>query len=312
LKQDRINKALTVSLLGLLTILALLLVFQNRGDEIDKEIFKIPELSAVDRIILDSSNGQVELKFNGAKWNVNDQFVADEQLITVLFATLQQIEPKRLVSTNARDSLKSILACDGVRVILYAGDKEVKNFFAGGNSAKTVAYFSNEENGPHVMTIPGYKVYGSGVFEVDEMGWRDKRIFNFNWRNFKKLRATFADQPLQSFEIEDLGSGFNLVNSPPSDTTKLNDYLDAVSLLVAKQFVPADSEAYDSLRKAKVQVTIDVFDLGNNIYKLELFAPLSNELNVMGKLGSGDEVLFDQRQVSPILKTRDYFRDPNP
>ncbi len=41
------------------------------------------------------------------------------------------------------------------------------------------------------MNIPGYRVYVSGIFELDESGWREKRVFAFNWQNFQKLDAHF-------------------------------------------------------------------------------------------------------------------------
>lgn len=307
--QENKHKALAVSALVLAALLLVLVFYKKGAPAVDKEIFNVPELSTVDRVTMVSSAGKVELSFNGAKWRVNERYPADDQLITVLFATLQQVEPRRPLSSSMRDSISSILKRDGVHISFYVGDREVKKFVAGGNETKTEAYFFDEQNGPYLMGIPGYKVYASGVFEVDEMGWRDKRIFNFNWRNFKKLTAQFTGMANQNFEIEYQGRGFDLVNAAPTDTTKLNDYLDAVSLLVAKQFIPSGHNVlYDSISKKQPAVVIEAMDLGDNVYRLELFSPVDNHQEVVGKLGEGGMVLFNRGQVEPIWRTKDYFR----
>ncbi|MFZ1809455.1 MAG: DUF4340 domain-containing protein [Cyclobacteriaceae bacterium] len=307
MSQEKKNKVLVVSLGGLIILAVVLFFYQSDRQEIDKSIFKVDDLSLVDRVILSSASGDVELSFSGSKWLVNKNQEADEQLITVLFATLQQAEPKRQVANNQKDSISSMLVKNGVKLNLYQEGDLVKSFYAGGNVTKTEAYFLDNE--PYIMTIPGYRVYVSGIFEVEANGWRDKRVFNFNWRNFKKLEAEFNRQPNQNFAIADQGSGFDLVNSPPSDTTRLNDYLDAVSLLMAKEYLTSGRQSiYDSLMQTTPIATISVYDLGDNAMTLDLYAPLEGDQDALGRLNGTDQVLFGREQVIPILKTRDYFR----
>lgn len=296
------------SLGGLIVLAVLLFFYQDNQQEVDKSIFKVEDLSLVDRVELLSANSEVELSFSGSKWLVNKSQEADEQLITVLFATLQQAEPKRMVANNLKDSVSALLIKNGVKLNLYQGDALVKSFYAGGNAAQTEAYFM-DESGPYIMTIPGYRVYVSGVFEVEANGWRDKRIFNFNWRNFKRLNAEFSRQPDQNFTISDQGAGFDLVNSPPSDTTRLNDYLDAVSLLMAKEYLTSGSvPLYDSLLQTTPIATISVYDLGDNALTLDLYPPIEGDPDALGRMNGTDPVLFGRAQVIPILKTRDYFK----
>lgn len=305
MKPENRNKLLTLSLLGLLLVALVLIFYKAGSDEVNKDIFKVASLSNVDKVVLSSPEGQVELQFNGSKWNVNQSYPADDQLITVLFATLQQAEPKRRVSSNLIDSLSSALHTNGVKVSLYEGETSIKNFYAGGNTAKTEAYFLDEEQGPYIITIPGYRVYVAGVFELEENGWRDKRVFNFNWRNFKKLKTQFQEQPDQNFEIAEMEGSFNLVGPAKADTSRLNDYLDAVSLLMVKEYASSGKKsAGDSLFKSPAWVTIQVFDLGDNVYQLDLFRPTEGDIDVWGKIGDSDAVLFGREQVMPILRTK--------
>lgn len=309
MSQENINKTLLGSLAVLIVLAAGLFFYGGKREDVDKNLFKVTELSQVDKVVLASNGKTVALSFNGAKWKVNEKYAADDQLVTVLFATLQQVEPKRKVSGRISDSLSNYLRSKGVKVSLFEGEEEVRRFYAGGNKAKTEAYFLDEAEGAYVMTIPGYRVYVAGVFEVDEGGWRDKRVFDFNWRNFKRLEAQFASQPSQNFSIEDQGNGFDLAGSAPSDTTRLNDYLDAVSLLVARQFLTMGSNlSYDSLLRTEPEVTIRVFDLGENVHQLELYRPMEGEGEVLGRKDATDVVLFDLEQVLPVLKKREYFK----
>ena len=54
---------------------------------------------------LNLRTGNVTLKYNGSRWKVNDEFNADPIMIDVLFATLQQAEPRRPLAASLKDSV---------------------------------------------------------------------------------------------------------------------------------------------------------------------------------------------------------------
>src|SRR5690349_16441857 len=96
-------------------------------------------------------------------------------LISVLFCTIQQTWPKRKVTSQIEESIKTQVKNNGVKVSLFAGQSLEKTFYAGGNANKTQAYFIDTETDEiYIMEIPGYRVYVSGILELDESGWRDK------------------------------------------------------------------------------------------------------------------------------------------
>lgn len=300
-------------LLAWVVVATVILLFRGRNDQVDKEIFKIDNLAVIDRIRFESQGRTVELDFNGSRWLVNTDYDADDQLVTVLFATLQQVEVKRKVAASLRDSIADSLKRMGTKVSLFVGADLEMEMLVGGNAGKTEAYFMSNDNIPYLMVIPGYRVYAAGVFELDQNGWRDKRIFNFNWRNFKKLTAQFSDPKRKGFEIEDKGTGFDINNTAGTDTTKLNDYLDGVSLLMAKKFIKSgENKRYDSLLQTKPDVIIEILDLGDNTFSLELYEPIGGDGQVVGKLNGTEGVLFDRQQVLPLQSGRDYFQIKRP
>jgi hypothetical protein len=307
--QEKKNIRLLVLLVLLITA-TVIVSWMNIQPEttVNKNIFKVQDIKAIDRITLESANGKVELEFNGARWKINDKYEADRNLVDVLFATIQQAEPKRPVASSMKDSITNLLIKQGIKVSLFSKDQPHEIFYAGGNQKKTQAFFKREgDDMPYVMIIPGYRVYTSGIFELAENDWRDKRIFSFNWRNFKNLTATFPSESDQNFKVTFIDNYFGVEGITPVDTAKLNSYLDAVSLLTADSFIGRNSfKAYDSLLNSEPEVIIEVTDVADRRYQLFLYR--SKEKQTMtGKVENDQLAVFNRKKLSEIFRKKDYF-----
>lgn len=309
--QEKKNKRLLVSFIGLTLLCICFYFFGNRNNqiEVDTSLFKLKDWTNVNRVVLESWEGKVTLDFNGTRWLVNNNYEADRQLIKLLFATLEKAEPKRPVANSRLNSVDSIISKNGVTVNLYENENLIQSFRAGGNVQKTEAYFQESIGQPsYVMTIPGYRLYVSYILELDESGWRDKRIFNFNWRNFKSLNMIVPGDPTQNFEVSFKDQFFGVTGIVEVDTTKLNDYLDAVSLLSTEQFIkPGFSVLYDSLLKTNASFRIEVRDIADKTYSLDVFAPVKNDPNLLGRLDEEHAVIFNRNNILPIARKRDFF-----
>ena len=174
--QERKNKRLA-ALFCVLCCVTAIVYYKSRSDgavEIDKNLFKSYDLKSINEVVLESQKGKVQLKFNGAKWEINDKFEADPSMIEVLFATLQQAEPKRPLATSIQDSVCNALMQRGVKVSLIASGNAESIFYAGGNTQKTQTYFctGDGEQKSYLVTIPGYRVYSAGIFELGEKDWK--------------------------------------------------------------------------------------------------------------------------------------------
>ncbi|MEJ0057980.1 MAG: DUF4340 domain-containing protein [Bacteroidota bacterium] len=309
--QKNRNKFLIVSLVFLLLISSGLYVFtkEEGRPDINRGLFRLAETEKIDQVTLKSPGRSITLKFENNKWRVNDTWDADTRMIKVLFATLKQVEPRRPVAASMRDSIKSRLTEKGTKVSLFSGGGKMQDFFAGGNTLKTETWFLKEgDSQPYSMIIPGYRVYVNGILELDESGWRNKRIFDFNWRNFKSLTSSYSKDPKENFEIAMKDGYFGIRNMEAVDTTKLNNYLDAVSLLFASKFVPSNGPGADSLGSASPGVKIEIKDIANRTYSLELFTPRSKDNTIYGRLGDGQIVSLDKATVAEIVRKREYFK----
>lgn len=299
--QEKRNKGLLITLLVLLTVTAVVVFLQTGGEKKfeQKDLFKVGELKAIDRVELISRRDTVQLTFNGIRWKVNS-LDADRDMIDVLFATLLQAEAKRPVSENRNDSIASAVHASGVQVRLFETENLRKAFTTGGNTRKTEAYFIDETSQAYVMQIPGYRVYVSGVFELTENDWRDKSVFAFNWNNFKNLAVTFTNKPSDNFEVK-LSDGFFSVDKLDTDTTKLNDFLDAVSFLTVDEYVEADS-----LRTQPSLASIILTDIADRQYGLAIL-PIVNNGKTACLINETQPAWIDNRKLGRLVKKRDFF-----
>lgn len=306
--QEKKNKRRFILLVVLVvaTLLAFWWVQPENRIRVDQDVFQVEDLKSITRVELVSDTGSVTLAFNGTRWEVNGQSDADGNMINVLFATLQQARPRRMVARANRDSVYRRLENSGVKVLLYEAGDLKKSFFAGGNASRTQAFFADPSSKEvYVMAIPGYRVYVSGIFELKESGWWDKLAFNLNWVNFKGLTARFPTHPADNFTVSFNKDHFAIEELAETDTARLNTYLDHVSLLTVDEYVSATG-VRDSLAKLEPSLEIAVTDRGNRNYRLRLFVP-EPPFPAKGIIQDSRVAVFSRRKVQPILKARSYF-----
>jgi Domain of unknown function (DUF4340) len=300
--REKRNKILTVSLLLLVCILVGIVFIKtnNKNTLVDKNIFNVPDSKVIDRIQLLSLQDTVTLTYNSSRWLVNDIEQADRGMIDVLFATIVQAEPKRLIKGNQADSLLDQLNKSGVTVSLYQQETLVKQFLAGGNKRKTQAYFKDETNQVYAVNIPGYRVYTSGIFEQTSTDWFDKFVFAFNWVNFKKLTVHYPSRKENNFEVQ-LNDRVFKIAGLVTDTTKLNDFLDAVSFLTVDEYAATKTDSVD-----QHEVTITVTDLSDRSYTLNITTQVKAG-KILCFVKNNQPAWIDARKLIRLRKNRQFF-----
>jgi hypothetical protein len=304
MSQVKKNKLLFLTLLVLIsaTIVAFVVTLREDRLEIDKDIFKPSDLKSVDEVRLLRSNDSVNLSFNGAAWVVDGKYGADRSMIQVLFATLQQVEPKRPLTGAMRDSVESRFATEGTNVELLANGTVIKSFQAVGNKNKTTGYFRDADGEIYVMAIPGYRVYVAGVLELTTSGFRNKYAFGFDWQNFKSLQARFSEQPRENFTVFMTKNYFAIEGFVQTDTTKLYNYLDKVATLTVDDF--SGNIAVDTITQ-KPTLEIFVTDIASRKYRLSVF-PSRTPASLPGLL-NGEPVSISASKIRPLMKGKSFF-----
>lgn len=305
--QQRKNIRLLILFGALLLITVITYVVLNRSTTftVDPSLFKTTDLQQVNRVVLSRGTAQTELTFDGVRWTVNGA-LADRDMIDVLFATLQQVEAKRPVASTLQDSIAQVLETSGVNVTLFEDDRQTLSFVAGGNAQKTQAYFKlTEDNVPYIMMIPGYRVYASGIFELNPNDWRDKYVFNFNWRNFQRLAVHFPDKPADDFEVALIDAGyFSITGAAAVDTTRLNNYLDHVSLLTVDQYL---SEL--ATKPTTTSVILSAYDVAGKRYSLTVASEPTPSGLIPVLINDSIPAGIQQAKARELLRPRSFFVD---
>ncbi len=302
------NSILLTTLLLLSGATASLLFFGLRKDTVDKNIFKVDDQASIDQVLFETNGQKVELKYSGTKWMVNNKYEADPQLIDVFFASVMQAEPKRKLSGAQKDSINNKLQSSGITVSFWQGENRSKQFWVVGNDQKTETYFKLAGDDPYFVTIPGYRVYVASIFELLENEWRDKRIFNFNWQNFKSLKAHFVQKPSQDFTVSLVNGLFGIEEVTVADTTKLSGYLESIFNLRADRFLSEqEALAYDSLLATTPYFQLEIQDIAKHTYRLDVFYISEKEKLLIAKMNENQVLLLQPLVASRLLRVRDYF-----
>lgn len=303
--QERKNKRSLIVLMVLLIVTVATFFLLRSGDRIlvDKSFFKSADYESVDKIRIVNPRDTVELSFENSRWRVNREHPADRNLVTLFFATLKQAEPKRELTGALADSVS---ADESNNVTLFSNGQVVQNFVASGNGSKTQSFFMDPKSGrTFLMTIPGYRVYVSGIFEMTSGEWRDKLLFgSFNWRNFQNLEARFSEKPAENFKVQAEGAGLLGIAGIKADTAKLNNYLYDVSMIAVENY-PESTQLKDSLTQVKPFLNLVITDIAGKQHTLNVYR--ENKNGVLG-LWMGDQpVLFDPQRARNLIRPKSFF-----
>lgn len=281
----------------------------NRAEPVvEPGLFRTDDLKMIDQIRLSRDGQVIQLHFDGVRWMLNDSIEADADMITVLFATFAQAVPRHPVGEHQRDSIAAQLKSEGVKVSLYQEGKEVMAFYAGGNARRTMSYFmGTSDPQPYLMTIPGYRVYVAGIFEQEVNAWRNKRIFDFNWRNFQGLAAEFRDDTNAYFTVSMSGRTYALDGDVPVDTARMNTFLDDVSLVHVERYLTDNRISTDSLQIHSPEMTIKVQDVSKAIHTLAIYQADDKTRNIVVLIDDKRPALITAEDAQRLMKRRSFF-----
>jgi len=296
-KQNRLLFGSVIVLLSLILVITYF-SFSNRIQSIDTQLFQVEDWKSIQEIVMQNEKQQVKLSFREGAWRVNDQYKADRNLIDVIFATLIQSKAKREITGSQKDSLLNHVKKTGVKIDLKSASGSELSFIAGGNLQKSNAYFVSKDDKVYQVHIPGYRVYVSGIFELAEGEWLDKLIFDVNWINFKKLTYTYENE---NFNVVRQNNLFQ-IEGQQTDTAKLHQFLDRLSLLQVNQFqLDADKN------KLNIIGDINLVDIADRPYHLWI----SDSVNRRERLIMVKDSLpawVDESEIQTLLKSREFYQ----
>lgn len=309
--QRKRNIKLIVVLVALIVSTVLAYFFTRPADKIkvDRTIFAYEDPAGINQVVFEKANHSDTLQFDGAFWRVNNTYDADPQRVSVIFAILKQERVRRKVAKQQEDSLQQAFEENGVHVTFYENGSAVKDFYVLGDDASKMTYMAERpDEQAYIVEIPGYRSYLAGIYELDVNGWRNPRIFDFNWANLKGVDVLYP-QSEKGFKVGFDQSFYQVHGLAETDSSRLTDFLDDVSLLYANDFLDTkEVEKYKNQVSVEPQAVISVYDVGDKAYTLEVYETLPNNREIIGRKDSSDYVIFDVSRIRKVLRPKSFFK----
>ena len=307
MNQRKKNIQLLYILGGLLAITTVVILMSGDDDALDvpRNLFSYPSTESVDEVLI----GEDTLNFNGNFWVVNNKYKADPQRVEVLFAIARQIQVRRQASMVQQDSLNTNLDTKGVSLALKSQGQTMKEYTVWGDPARGMTWLREPgSNMPYLAEIPGYRSYLGGIFELDENSWRYPIVLDINWQNLQQVAVSYPGKEQSSFEVVYENGFYGVSGLEATDSTRLTDFLDNLSLLYVNDYLSSSEVAqYDSLFSQQ-EAHIVVSDVGQNEYVVDIFEKVPGRDEILIRIDSSRVGLVDYGKVRTLLKPRVFFR----
>jgi len=302
--------------LRLLTILSVLIVItailysmgdEKRGTNLSKEKFAVADTSQITRVeIMHQGKGTVISRENG-RWMVNDKYLLDEGMRTVLISVLNRVRVQRQVAEVIQAEVNDSLRLNGYQVKVYGQSQLLMEYFAGGDKGANVSYFKKpEEETPYVVHLPGYESYVTGLFEITENDWRNRIVLATNWNVIDTLTLDYPQNPQSSFSIIFRNNQYQVPEVAKADTSVLYNFMDNISYIVADQYIDKGQyPQFDSLANTQPLAVLFVKEIGEKFAKqVQFYPPLPQKRMLLGKFDN-QLILFDFNRIRSVLIRRE-------
>ena len=265
----------------------------------DADLFVIDNIDQVDRVVITRGQEVMDCRAFSGGFMINEEFLMDENLLTVLAAVFQQIRVRRPLSGAEAEEIKRAIYETGSQVEVYQGDMLRTSFWAGGDKLKENSYFIDQDGQAYLVHLPGYTSYVSELFELPIAQWRSRQIFLNSWRSLMSFSYQDFRQPNNDFQINYQDPFFSVSGIQQLDSNKIINYLQDLVALKASALVDTTVQEMPWLELS----TVDIDPAKNQT--LTLYGDPA-ATSVLGKAG-GQYFSFSGSTLEPLIRDAEYF-----
>ncbi len=201
---------LAVLILGAGTVY---LVMNSGPGSVAQELrdFAYADTAGVDKIFLaDKTGKQVTLVRNtNGTWTVNEKFIARQDAINTLLATIYRVSVREPVGAKARENIVKSLITGSVKCEIYADGELQRLYYVGGETPDMLGTYmlladaktGENSSEPFIMEIKGFNGYLTTRYSPDEREWRDKAAFQYFVPDIRSVKVEHAGMPEASFIV---------------------------------------------------------------------------------------------------------------
>ena len=297
-KSRNIRLLILVSIL-LVSSIAISFLSDQESDNLDvnKSQFTLTNTIDINKVVAKTADVETRLEFLGGTWLLDGSFEADPTNIHLMFAAIQQLKIRRPVSGEQFNQLTQKFQAEGTRLEYYEGEKLVLSLETLGDEMGNISYFRDDSGKIYIMEIPGYRAFIHGLLAINPDRWRNHHLLHkLNWINLKSINVSYPGSPSLDFQINlelqllSMQGGFEM------DSLQLVNYVDYVSTLYADSYV-----SREEVGNREVVVKIDVRDVGNRPYIMELLEVRDADEYAFGRMDSEVYFRVNRDLIEPLL-----------
>ena len=299
---------------GLLIIIALFLVFNNRSGTFKSRVkdFAVKDTATITKVFLADKNNRTILleKQAPGKWILNKTYKVRNSGVRLLFETFKNLIPKYPVSKKAHNNVIKQLAARSTKVEIYQQvyrinlfdriklfphEKLTKTYYVGGPTPDNMGTLMLMEGAdiPFVVHLLGFRGFVGPRYSTLEKDWRDHTIFKTKLSEIKTIIMEIPDEPENSFKIESNNRELTLTKLLTNeivenyDTLKLLNFMSAFADLRYEALLnDIDPHRKDSIINSTPKNILTVVDTnGDSTTMISYNKPNDNrQFDVVGKL----------------------------
>ncbi len=270
----------------------------------EPDLFSIADTTQIESIEINGPKGLIIIK-RSDNWMVDSMHSADPNVLRLLFAVMNRVTVSRELGET---ELEQLSGSSFIKVSIDFSDVSKMSFDVTGDLNATKTFFFRDDNG-YEVEIPGYRDYVGGIFQLDKDQWKDRLIFNGNWRTIQKLDFNYTAADKNDFMIAFAGQFFEIDGLNQIDSNAVVGYLDEFEFLQANERLsPGKFERFDSLSRTSPEIIITVEDIKyQDTQSIKLFPILDGD-NVRLVLDTKNQLtVFDENRIRNLFRVKSDF-----
>lgn len=294
--------------------------------------FAVEHIEDVDRLVLSGNGEQLVLLKSGKMWRVQGAFEVRSRAMLVFLDALANLQAEAPVSNEKLARIQEHLLEEGVRVQVYSGRQQVKDYFVSRKDFEPATFMLMKGASlPYRVHIPAFSGQIAALYQLDQNFWRSPMIFDIKPQEIEKVSVRYPDNPQAGFELMRTDADYyKLYRESGEEVDQVRDdrvgrYL-AFFQAVKYETILEDPQHQlrDSLLQTKPWVKMEVKTQGGDRSKLKVYRKATSEAKdafgqsstydldrAYATLNDSEEIIQIQYFVfDPIFKEIDYFRMP--
>jgi hypothetical protein len=247
-------------------------------------------------------------------WFIDSKYDVRKDFITTMKLGLARMDVKMPVSSELKETIRKRLLAEGVHVEVSTEEGTNQFWVLTNDNDNNSSYFIRSKDAePYIIYVPGFTGDLTDLFRIKVGDWRNKALFRNVPGSIEEISLKYESSPKDGFVIKQKINGYEVVDMPSVDSTKLYTYLglfqriNVENILVDKQ---RDSVEF-LLKTLNPKVVLTVVDHDKTQSKtIQIYEALPGTKLLYARVVDNDElVTLSPETFFRFLVRKQWFMD---